>query len=383
MPRLKPAFWLIVILVVVGLLGQAVPLYTDWLWFQEVGYSQIFLTILTLRGWLVIGVGLGAFLFLYANLALAARVAPPDVLWELEDQLGLPGRVILEPLIRRLLVPVLVVVGFFSGVRASGSWETILAFFNAVPFGTGDPLFNRDLGFYVFSLPFWRLVYGWVMMLLAATLALSLVLYVLQRSLVLTARGPRVAAGARTHLLILGALLIGAKAWGFWLDTFDLLYSGRGVVFGASYTDVNASLPVLRILFVVALLCALTCLAQLLRTGWRLLLAGIALLALVWVGGLGIYPALLQRLRVVPNELVAEGPYIAHNIRMTRLAYGLDRVEEKDFPAEETLKADDLERNSPTVKNIRLWDHRPLLTTFAQLQEIRPYYKFLDVDNDR
>jgi uncharacterized membrane protein (UPF0182 family) len=381
--RVRPVLWLLGILVVVGLVGQVVPLYTDWLWFQEVGYSQIFLSILTLRGWLVIGVGLGAFLFLYVNLALAARAAPPDVLWELEDQLGLPGRVILEPLIRRLLAPILVVIAFLSGVRASGNWETVLAFFNATPFGTADPLFNRDLGFYVFTLPFWRLLYGWAMLLLAATLVLSLLLYVLQRSLVLTAQGPRVAAGARTHLLILGALLLAVKAWGFWLDAFDLLFSGRGVVYGASYSDVNASLPLLRVLSILALLCALACLVQLWRSGWRFLLAGIAVLALVWVGGLGIYPALLQRFRVVPNELVAEGPYIAHNIRMTRQAYGLDRIEEKDFPAEETLKAEDLNRNSPTVKNIRLWDHRPLLTTFSQLQEIRTYYKFVDVDNDR
>jgi uncharacterized membrane protein (UPF0182 family) len=381
--RVRPLLWLLGILVVVGLFGQAVPLYTDWLWFHEVGYSQIFLSILTLRGWLVIGVGLGAFLFLYGNLALAARSAPPDVLWELEDQLGLPGRVILEPLIRRLLVPILVVIAFLSGVRASGKWETVLEFFNATPFRATDPLFERELGFYVFTLPFWRLLYGWAMLLLAATLVLSLLLYVLQRSLVLTAQGPRVATGARTHLLILGALLLVAKAWGFWLDTFDLLYSARGVVYGASYTDVNASLPLLRVLSVLALLCALACLVQIGRSGWRFLLAGVVVLALVWVVGLGVYPALLQRFRVVPNELVAEGPYIAHNIRMTRQAYGLDRIEEKDFPAEETLKAEDLNRNASTVKNIRLWDHRPLLTTFSQLQEIRTYYKFVDVDNDR
>jgi len=380
-PRL--ILWLLLIVGALALVGQAVPLYTDWLWFQEVGYAGVFVTILSLRGWLFIGVGLGTFLFLYLNLTLAARTARPDALWELEDQLGLPSRAVLEPLIRRLLLPVLAVVSFLSGVSASGNWETVLEYFNATPFDTTDPLFNRDLSFYVFTLPFWRLLYGWAMLLLTATMGLGLALYVLQRSLVLTARGPRLAAGARAHLLLLGTALLGFKAWGFWLDRFDLLFSPRGVVFGASYSDVNASLPVLGILAALALLCAAACLFQVWRPGWRFLAAGLVVLAAMWVGGLGAYPALLQRFRVTPNELVAEGPYIIHNIRMTRKAFGLERIEEKDFPAEENLTAAALERNNPTIKNIRLWDHRPLLVTFGQLQEIRTYYKFTDVDNDR
>ncbi len=380
-PRL--ALWLLLTLVVLALVGQTVPLYTDWLWFQEVGYAPVFLTILKLRGWLVLGVGLGTFLFLYLNLAFAARTARPDVLWELEDQLGLPGRVVLEPLIRRILRPVLALIAFFSGVSASTGWETVLQYANATPFGTVDPLFRRDLSFYVFTLPFWRLLYGWAFLLLLATLVLSLALYVLQRSLVLTARGPRLAAGARTHLLLLGAGLLAMRAWGFWLDRFELLYSPRGIVFGASYTDVYASLPALQILTVLALLSAGACLFQIWRSGWRILATALVGLGLVWVGGLGVYPAFVQRLKVTPNELAAERPFIIHNIRMTRQAYGLDRVEEKDFPAEENLNPAALDRNHVTIKNIRLWDHRPLLTTFAQLQEIRTYYRFVDVDNDR
>lgn len=385
MPRrgFPPIFWLFLILLVLGLAAQGVPLYTDWLWFQEVGYTGVFLTVLTLRGWLFLGVGAAVFLFLYLNLSLAARTAPPDVLWELEDRLGLPGRVVLEPLIRRLLAPALAVISVIAGTRASGAWETVLTFFNGGAFGTTDPLFNRDLSFYVFRLPFWRLLYGWAMLLLVATLMLALALYVLQRSLVLTAQGPRLAAGARTHLLALGAAFLALRGAGFWLDRFEVLYSPRGIVYGASYTDVNASLPALTLLAVLAFLCAAACLLQLLRPGWRLLLAGLLALGVVWVGGLGLYPAIVQRFRVTPNELAWERPYIVHHIRMTREAYALDRVEEKDFPAEETLAPAALARNSLTIKNIRLWDHRPLLTTYAQLQEIRTYYKFVDVDVDR
>jgi len=376
-------FWLAFAVFVFALVAPVVPLYTDWLWFHEVGYAQVFLAILSLRGSLVIGVGLAVFVVLYANLAFAARTAPPDVLWELEDQLGLPSRVVIEPLIRRALPLVLLVISFVSGMRASADWETILAYRNQVAFGTVDPLFGRDLGFFVFSLPFWRLVHGWALTLGAATLILTLVLYVLQRSLVLTNRGPRLAQGARTHLLALVAALLVLKAVGFWLDRFELVFSPRGIVFGASYTDVHASLPILGGLAVLALLAAVGCLVQIARPGLRVVAGAVIALGIAWVVGLGIYPALLQRFRVTPNELVAERPFIEYNVRMTRRAYDLDRVVEKDFPVAETLDARALERNAATVKNIRLWDYRPLLRTYAQLQEIRTYYKFVDVDNDR
>jgi uncharacterized membrane protein (UPF0182 family) len=380
-PRL--GLWLLLGFILLSLFGQAVPLYTDWLWFQEVGFTTVFTTRLQLSGWLFIGLGAVVFVFLFINLSVAARTAPPDVLWELEDQLGLPGRAILEPLVRRLLLPVIAVISFFAGARATGSWPTVLEYVNRTPFNQTDPLFGRDLGFYFFVLPFWRLLYAWSTALVAGTLILVAAVYVLQRSLVLTARGPRLAAGARTHLLGLAAVLLLVRAAGFWLDRFDLLYAPRGFVFGASYSDVHASLPVLQWLVVLAVLCAGACVFQMFRPGWRFLVAGLVVLVVLWVAGLGIAPALLQSYRVKPNELVYERPYIENNIRMTRQAYALDRVAEKDFAAEDNLTPAALERNNLTIKNIRLWDHRPLLTTYGKLQEIRTYYKFRDVDVGR
>jgi uncharacterized protein len=380
-PRL--GLWLFVAFIVLTGVGQAVPLYTDWLWFGEVGFTQVFTTVLTMRGWLVMGAGGLVFLFLYANLWMAARTAAPDVLWELDDQLGLPGRAVLEPLIRRLLVPVVAVIALLSGVRASAAWDMLLGYLNATPFGVTDPIFGRDLAFFVFELPLWRFVYSGALTLVVGTLILSVATYVLLRSLVLTAQGPRMAAGARSHLLGLAAVALLLRALGFWLDRYEVMYSPRGVVFGASYTDVHATLPALGVLAAISLLCAVACVIQISRGGWWFLVAGLVVLAVVWVGGLGVYPALLQRLQVTPNELEAERPYIKHNIRMTRQAYGLEAVKEQDFPAEDRLTAAALERNSLTIKNIRLWDHRPLLTSFAQLQEIRTYYKFADVDVDR
>ena len=381
--RPRMGLWLLLGFILLSLVGQAVPLYTDWLWFQEVGFTTVFTTRLQLSGWLFLGLGAVVFVFLFVNLSVAARTAPPDVLWELEDQLGLPGRAILEPLVRRLLLPVIAVISFFSGARATASWPTVLEYVNRTPFNQVDPLFGRDLGFYFFMLPFWRLLYTWSTALVAGTLVLVAAVYVLQRSLVLTARGPRLAAGARTHLLALAALLLVLRGVGFWLDRFDLLYAPRGFVFGASYSDVHASLPVLQWLVVLAVLCAAACVFQMFRPGWRFLVAGLVVLVVLWVAGLGIAPALLQSYRVKPNELVYERPYIENNIRMTRQAYALDRVAEKDFAAEDNLTPASLERNNLTIKNIRLWDHRPLLTTYGKLQEIRTYYKFRDVDVGR
>jgi uncharacterized protein len=373
----------VVALVVLAVLLQLVPLYTDWLWFQEVGYTQVFLTTLSLRGSLFAVVALVVALFLWANLTFAARTAAPDVLWELEDQLGLPGRVVIEPLIRRFLPIVLLMIAIIAGLRATAYWETVLGYLNGPAFGTKDPVFGLDLGFFVFFLPFWRLVHAWAMALVAGTAVLTLAVYVLQRSLVLTTRGPRLAGGARMHLLLLGATLLALKAVGFWLDRYEIVYSPRGIVFGATYTDIHATLPMLGALAVLAALTAVACAAQTVRPGLRLLAGAAAALLVVWVVGLGMYPAFLQRLRVAPNELAAERPYLEANIRMTRAAYGLDRIQEKEFPADEGLDARALARNEVTLKNIRLWDYRPLLRTFAQLQEIRTYYKFQDIDNDR
>ncbi len=298
--------------------AQVVPFYTDWLWFGEVGYTGVFWTTLSLRGALFTAVTVGVLVFLGANLMFAARIAAPDVLWELEDQLGLPGRVVIEPLIRRFLPIVLLMISIVSGLRASVHWEIVLGYQNAELFGATDPVFGQDLGFFVFVLPFWRMIHGWAMALAAGTMLLTLVLYGLQRSLVLTTRGPRIAAGARTHLLLLGALLLLLKAVGFWLDRFEIVFSERGFIFGAAYTDVYATLPALGGLALLAVLAAVACMAQIGRPGLYLVGYGLALLAVAWVVGLGAYPALLQRFRVAPNELAAERPFIEHNIRLTR-----------------------------------------------------------------
>jgi uncharacterized membrane protein (UPF0182 family) len=374
---------ILIVFVLLGLVGQAVPLYTDYLWFQEVNLVSVFTTMLWIKLVLGLAAGLLFAVIVYVNIYLAARSTASDVLVELEDPFGLPSRLVIEPLFRRFLLPGALVLGFLAGSHASGQWETFLRFFNAQPFNVQDPLFGRDAGFYVFRLPLLKTLYSWAMTALGLTFLMVAATTVLHRGIQITNRGPRVATHARAHLLTLGALILLVKAAGYYLDTYSLLFSPRGIVFGATYTDVSAQLPALRVLTILSLVCAAICIWQIGRRGIRPVFIALAALLVANVVGLGIYPTLLQRLRVVPNEVVAERPYIEQNIKFTRKAYALDRIEEQEFPAEENLTADDLRKNDPTIKNIRLWDHRPLLVTYGQLQEIRTYYRFMDVDNDR
>jgi hypothetical protein len=267
--------------------------------------------------------------------------------------------------------------------QGAASWQQLALFLNPVDFNVQDPQFARDVGFYIFRLPALRTAYHWLMFALALSLIGSAAVYLLYRGIEYSQRGLFLANRAKTHLLILAAGLLLVKAGGYYLDAFDLLYSTRGASYGAGYADIHSVLPALRVLTFIALLASAICVTQIYRDGLRLLILGLGVLVVAHAAGLNGYPALLQRFRVAPNEIVAERPFIERNIKFTRLAFGLDKVESQEFPAEENLTAEDLKRNESTIDNIRLWEHRPLLATYSQLQEIRPYYKFVDVDNDR
>jgi uncharacterized membrane protein (UPF0182 family) len=251
------------------------------------------------------------------------------------------------------------------------------------PFGLEDPLFQKDLGFYVFQLPLLTHIQSWIFSnLLLITIVTSL-LYALNQGIHLSPQGISLVRSTRMHLALLGALLFLTKSWGYQLDTYNLLFSQRGVVYGAVYADVNALLPVLKILVWVSFLAGLLLLISGIRQGWTLPIIAIGSVVVIAIAGGSVYPELLHRLRVTPNEIVMETPYIQQNIQQTRFAYGLNKIEEKEFPAEENLTKESLVKNDLTIKNVRLWDHRPLLSTYKQLQQIRPYYDFVDVDNDR
>ena len=375
--------FLFVIFLVLISLRQLISLYVDWLWFEEVGYTQVFTISLFFKTVLAVLGGSIFALLIYANVRIAARLVRGIRFLDQENFLDLPRPELIDPLVQRLLLPAALVLGLFAAPQAASHWESFLLLLNPTSFGLEDPLYNRDLGFFVFQLPALRTLYNWLMTALALSLALTAVIYVLYRGLQYSPRGIFLAPRARFHLLILIAALLAVKAAGYVLDSYDLLYASGGAAFGAGYTDVYVSLPALRILTVAALIAAALSAVQITRPGFAYLLVGIAGLVLVHVIGLSAAPAMVQRFRVVPNEVDSERPFIEHNIKFTRTAYGLDKIENEDFPADETLNAADLQRNDATIKNIRLWEHQPLLATYAQLQEIRTYYKFVDVDNDR
>jgi len=267
------------------------------------------------------------------------------------------------------------------GLVAQGNWEVVLRFFNGQPFGITDPVFHKEISFYIFSLPFLSFLRSWLLGALIVTLLGSVGVYILSYA-VQRLRFDR----ARSVLAHVGGLVIailGLFAWSYWLGIWELVFSTRGVVFGASYADIHAKLPAQWILLSVVLICIGLALISVLRRNFRWFLYGIGgwIVVAIIVGA--IFPAVVQRFQVQPNELVRETPYIEYNIQFTREAFALGRVEEQPFPAEETPSSQDVEQNQVTINNIRLWDHRPLKDTYNQIQSIRLYYDFNDVDVDR
>ena len=382
MRRLRGLLLFLLLFVALSL-SQGVSFYTDWLWFKEVGFTQIFTTKLTVQLLLALLSGGFFFLLVYLNVKAAAQLHRGARFIDQENVIELPSPELVDPLLRKILLPACLLLGFFAAPQGAGLWESLLLFFNSGPFGIQDPVFGRDIGFYIFRLPILNSLYNWLSISVTLTFAATAFTYLLYRGVQYTSRGLFLNSRARVHLLSLAALFLAIKGAGYYLDGFDLLYSSGGAAYGAGYTAVHATLPVLRVLAVACVAGAVVSLLQIARPGLKYLYVSLGTIVLIHVLGLVLYPAFLQRFRVVPNEVAAEKPFIERTIQFTRRAYGLDKIASQEFPADEKLTAADLKRNDATIKNIRLWEHRPLLATYAQLQEIRTYYKFVDVDNDR
>ena len=374
--------FLLVLLSAFMVVPSALDLVTEWLWFNEVDYTGIFLRSLSTQ----VTLGAVVFLLAFAGLALNFRVAfqrftQPYTLF--------PGNGDIQPVVltpqqlQRLGTGIAALMALFLGVFASNEWLTWLQFRNAVPFGQADPLFGRDIGFYIFSLPFFDLVRYLTLAVVMLSLIGSAALYVISNQLAIDpARGPIVSNSARRHLGLIIAGVFVLLAWGAYLDVPRVLTTSSGIVHGASYVDVALRIPVFRLLLLAALVGAGLSVISALTPRNRPLMAAIGLYALISVGGnVGAFG--LQRLVVTPDEQQREAPFLTHNIGATRQAFGLDRVEERELSGDATLTLADIENNTDTINNVRLWDHGPLLDTFGQIQEIRTYYDFASVDNDR
>ncbi len=380
--RFKIVAGLIILLVVAG--GAGVTLYTDLLFFDDVGYTGVFLKILSARFLSGLAFGLAALLFILGNVMVANRLVFPSI------SMDLPGRITIPIPVEHLgrMVKTLGTAGAFAvavlaGIWGSSVWRDVLAFANSVPAGMADPILGRDVGFYLFQLPFVGILKGFSASMVVITILIVGSSYFFRGAVVPLGRSLVIDARARKHISLLGGLFILTVAAGFYIDRFGLLLSPGRIIFGAGYADVNARLLVLNVLFVLTAVTAALFTAGLWAEKLKLALAPIALIIIVYTGGLLAYPALLQSLKVTPNEINLEAPFIQHHINFTRFAYDLDRIEIRPFDPGYTLTSSDIEKNDATIKNIRLWDHAPLLKTYSQLQQIRTYYRFIDIDNDR
>jgi uncharacterized membrane protein (UPF0182 family) len=387
---LKQRVWTGLILLALVLLffgGILVRMYTDYLWFtHDVGYPQVFRRILGAKFLLFLTVSVGFFVYALINLIVANRVvgAVEEPAFALRG-----GRIVRITRAVRvgtfwLLVLGVLVFSLFVGLTAVGAWNDYLLFRHAQPFGVRDPLFGRDVGFYVFQLPFLSFASG---LALFGTLLVLLGVgsfYYFNRALGWLGGMPTFLPSVKPHLLILSTLFLLAFAWYLWLARYDLVFSDHDQFFGAGYTDVHATLPILNItvfgLIGVALLCLIS-----LRRGAGLLLpvGGFGAVMLFWMAASILYPPSVQRFIVVPNQLGRERSYIQHHLEFTRRAYQLDRVVVRVMNAREELTEADLRGAEGSLENLRLWDFRPLSQVYNSLQALKPYYRFVDIDVDR
>jgi len=384
-PRRKRAVLLGVAFFAVGfmLLPEVPRLLTEWWWFKEIGYQVIFTQEMVTRGILFLTAGAITAGVLHINLHFAQRgLVPHSILLEVGRS---APNINVTTIVRDLSLPVALGLGLWGGLIAGAQWETVLQATHATPFGISDPLFGRDVGWYVFVLPAIAAALGYLTGLATLTLILVVGVYFLRGDIIPRPMTVRVERTAGLHLAVIVAVMLLLTALRLWfVDGPGLLYSTTGPLVGASYTDIHASLPALRVTAVLAALAGALVIiggvrGRLVRYG-TLALGGFLAVAVI---GRGVFPGAMQKLVVAPTELTRERPYLERHIAATRRAWGIDSVDTRELNGEANLTLADIRANAPTIENVRLWDREPLLQTFGQLQEIRTYYDFVSVDDDR
>ncbi len=380
--RITTTAVIIALFVIFGGLSFAVEMYFDYLWFSELGKTVVFTTSLYAKSMLGSGLLLIGFLFIYLNLYFANR--GPGLI-----QIGIPtpnGQITaytVEPeMVRRLAGVLAAVVGIILALSAATSWEQVWSWLNRVDFNIKDPVFSKDVSFYVFTMPVMRNALRLLLSLSFISLIGVIVLYYFKGSLKLSSLRDGGRSRSSIHVSLLAALiflLLAAKAY---LDRFEVLYGNHDVFSGANYADLHARVPMLTLLAITAVISALLWIFNTFASRNRAAMLAVLLYFAVLFGG-GLYPAIIQKFIVSPNELDKESPQIQHNIDATLQAYGLQNVGERDLSGDQALTPQNIENNAPTIHSIRLWDHEPLLDALKQIQEIRTYYDFVSVDNDR
>ncbi|MBN2420048.1 MAG: UPF0182 family protein, partial [Deltaproteobacteria bacterium] len=383
-------------LVIIFVLWSVISLYPDWLWFDNLGFSPVFMKMLISR----YGFGLIVWLLLvilisvniYAGKHLNPGYGSGTSVSEKTNyaaQFGMSDRTL-----NTLILAFIVILSLVVASKSSKHWDLILRFLYQEPFGTADPVFNKDISFYMFTLPFQVLVQNGMVFLIAVSTLITAAWYLKTGAIQIEGDMPmdgapptpptiKIAPNAKRHIIFLCGIILIFIAWRYHLKTYELLFSTQGPAFGASYTDVKIKILAFRILIVLSVLFAGLLIYNAFKPNMKLIFKG----GIIWVGAIVllsfIIPPVAQKLIVKPNELARESQYIENNIRFTREAYDLNKINEIMFNVNDSITADVIAKNDVTIQNIRVWDERPLLQTYRQLEALRLYYNFNNVDVDR
>jgi uncharacterized membrane protein (UPF0182 family) len=361
-------------------------LWTDYLWFDSIGFSSVWQ-----RRWglsiLLGAIGIAvAFLVIWVSLQVADRISPRWAPFDLteEEELVERFREWVEPRLRQIRFWLTAGLSVLLGLTVSTWRDEVFLFLNTQEFGVTDPIFGQDIGFYMFRLPLLGTVTDWVFNLLVLTTLVVAVAHYFNGGLRFTGRRFTATRPAKTHISVMLALLALVRAVVYRIDMYELLFSDRvAQFFGPGYTDITARLPAYRLLMLVAVMAAVLFIVNIFRPGWSLAIVAVVSWLVVAIAAAAIYPAVIQRFQVNPQPFAKEAPYIEHNLAFTRAAWGLDQVEVRQFNASEDLEAGDLEANRLTIDNLRIWDPSVLPRTYQNFQELRTYYTLGVVDTDR
>ncbi|MBW2709224.1 MAG: UPF0182 family protein, partial [Deltaproteobacteria bacterium] len=371
--------------------------YPDWLWFENLGFSSVFRTMIVTRFGFGAVVWLFLILIISINLHVARRLSPVPVPGSpFGEGAGIAAQIGLSiKTLNLLFLALILIASFVMASKGSQKWDLVLRYLYQEPFGGVDPIFGRDIGFYIFVLPFYAFIRNGLMVLFLFAAGLTVIWYLKNGALQITGEITQVeghpptlpkisvAPGVGKHLAFLAGIMVLLLAWGYQLKIYSLMYSTQGPAFGASFTDVHVKVWAYKALILISIAFAALLFFNAFKPGMKRLLIGGG----IWVGSVliltVILPMMIQKVVVKPNEFTKESQYISHNIASTREAYNLNKIREVNFEVNDNLSLEEVKQQRVTMQNIRIWDERPLLKTYRQIQAIRLYYDFNNVDVDR
>ncbi|MDQ1508199.1 MAG: uncharacterized protein QOG50_43 [Actinomycetota bacterium] len=391
MPRRRRSIgirgWLIgvaILLVVLLLSGRGLArVYTDYLWFKEVGFSHTWRALIEAKLFPALIFAVLFFVLLFVDLIVADRLAPLARSTGPEDEIIERYRSIVDPYAGRIRFGVAVFFAIVMGSGVASEWRDWILFSNASKFGVKDPQFHKDIGFYVFRLPFLQFIASWTFAALLVVLIITAVFHYLNGGIRLQTPFQRVTPQVKVHISVILALMALTKTVQYYLSRFALTLSHRGTVDGATYTDVKAQLPALNLLMLISIAAAILFIANIFRKGWVFPIIAVGLWGFISIVVGTVYPAIIQRFVVQPNEFAREQTYIKRNIDATQKAFGLDQIHVQPFDYGTDVGKADVTASKDTLDNVRLWDPPEIKDAISATQEFQPYFKFSDVDIDR